>query len=335
MAVPTKYNPSYSYSGFESASPASPKPGAQLDNDFAQIEQAIDETIDALGEIRRSDGALANGIVGPDQLSAALVMGFTVQGAWVTATEYKAADGVTYGTSFYKARVAHTAAPATRPDLSPTTWALLFTFDSIAVGDNAITTVKIADGAVTGPKIADGVVSSAKMADASVTNAKLAQIATSTIKGRVTAATGVVEDLTAANVKSILELAKADVGLGDVDNTTDATKFAATAGRVAGRNRQTGTTYAFVLADAGKLVEGNNAATQTYTVPPNSSAAFTVDQTVINVGQYGAGQISIAAGAGVTIRSSGSKLKLTGQYSTASLVKIGTDEWWLFGDLAA
>ena len=52
MAVPTKYNPSYSYSGFESVSPASPKPGAQLDNDFAQIEQSIDETIDALSQVR-------------------------------------------------------------------------------------------------------------------------------------------------------------------------------------------------------------------------------------------------------------------------------------------
>lgn len=130
-------------------------------------------------------------------------------------------------------------------------------------------------------------------------------------------------------------LAKADVELGNVDNTSDATKFDNIAGRIRGRNRQTGTTYTFVIGDVGDLVEGNNAAAQTYTVPPNSSVAFPVGTTVINVGQYGAGQITIAAGVGVTIRSSGGKLKLAGQYSTASLVKIGTDEWWLFGDLVA
>lgn len=138
-----------------------------------------------------------------------------------------------------------------------------------------------------------------------------------------------------AAMKVLLAYTKSDVGLGNVDNTSDATKFDNTAGRIRGRNRQTGTTYTFVLTDAGKLVEGNNASVQTYTVPPNSTTAFVVGETVINVGQYGAGQITIAAGAGVTIRSSGAKLKLSGQYSTAALVKIGTDEWWLFGDIAA
>lgn len=120
-----------------------------------------------------------------------------------------------------------------------------------------------------------------------------------------------------------------------VDYVPAAGFFDAIAGRIRGRNRQTGTTYTFVLADNGVFVEGNNASAQTYTVPPNSTTAFPVGTTVINIGQYGAGQITIAAGAGVTIRSAGSKLKLTSQYSTAALVKIGTDEWWLFGDLAA
>lgn len=182
MTVPTKYNPSYSYTGFESVSPASPKPGAQLDNDFAQIEQSIDELVDALGEVRRSDGALANGVVGPDQLSASLVMGFTIEGAWTDGAVYAAADGVTYGTSFYKARVAHTAAPATRPDLDTTTWAFLFTFDSIAVGDNAVTTAKIADGAVTAPKIASDAVTTVKILDANVTTAKIADGAATAAK---------------------------------------------------------------------------------------------------------------------------------------------------------
>jgi hypothetical protein len=45
------------------------------------------------------------------------------------------------------------------------------------------------------------------IADASITNAKLAHIATSTIKGRVAAGTGDVEDLSAANVRTIINVA--------------------------------------------------------------------------------------------------------------------------------
>ena len=92
------------------------------------------------------------------------------------------------------------------------------------------------------------------------------------------------------------------------------------------------TTDTLVLADAGGFVEYNNASTITVTVPPNSSVAFQL-KTRIDLIQQGAGQVSVAAGAGVTIRSSGSKLKLTGQYSGATLLKRATDEWYLIGDI--
>jgi len=95
-----------------------------------------------------------------------------------------------------------------------------------------------------------------------------------------------------------------------------------------------GTTDTLLLKDAGGTVRSTGASAAVITVPPNSSVAFPVD-TVINLEQYGAGQVSVAAGVGVTIRSSGSKLKISGQYSAAALHKIGTDEWMLFGDIAA
>lgn len=91
--------------------------------------------------------------------------------------------------------------------------------------------------------------------------------------------------------------------------------------------------YTLALADAGTVVELTKATANTLTVPPNSSVAFPVG-TVIELFQYGAGQVTVAAGAGVTIRSSGGKLKLTGQYSGASLRKRATDEWSLIGDIA-
>jgi hypothetical protein len=97
-------------------------------------------------------------------------------------------------------------------------------------------------------------------------------------------------------------------------------------------NTQTGTTYALAIGDASKSVEMNNAAANTLTVPPNSSVAFPVG-TVIEVCQLGAGQTTIAAGSGVSIKSPGGKLKLTEQFSSGSLRKRGTDEWVLTGDI--
>lgn len=95
----------------------------------------------------------------------------------------------------------------------------------------------------------------------------------------------------------------------------------------------TGTTDTLVYADMGGVVEFQNGSATTCTVPPNSSVPLPIDS-IINLFQYGVGQVAVAAGAGVTIRSAGSRLKLTGQYSAASLRKRATDEWWLFGDIA-
>lgn len=95
-------------------------------------------------------------------------------------------------------------------------------------------------------------------------------------------------------------------------------------------NNQTGTTYTLVLADAGKVVEANNASSVTVTVPPNSSVAFPVG-TVVEVWQQGAGQVTVAAGGGVTVRTPGT-LVLRTQYSAVTLRKRATNEWVLAGD---
>lgn len=84
--------------------------------------------------------------------------------------------------------------------------------------------------ATVGPAEIDAnAVETAKILDSNVTLAKIQDIATARFLGRVTAATGVVEELTEANAKTILALVKADVGLGNVDNTSNATERAATA----------------------------------------------------------------------------------------------------------
>jgi hypothetical protein len=142
--------------------------------------------------------------------------------------------------------------------------------------------------------------------------------------------------------KTFATLNKSAVGLGNVDNTSDANKPVSTATQTAldtktnkliVTNRQTAS-YTLVLGDADKLVEINNASANNLTIPLNSSVAFATG-TQILLAQYGAGQTTIVATSGVTVRSNGAKLKLNAQYSGATLIKIDTNEWYLFGDIAS
>ena len=98
-------------------------------------------------------------------------------------------------------------------------------------------------------------------------------------------------------------------------------------------NTQTGTAYTLVLADRGKLVTTNNGSAQSITIPPNSSVAYAVG-TQVQVAGLGAGEVTMVAGSGVTLRSTPG-LKLRAQYSSVTCIKIATDEWILVGDLEA
>jgi hypothetical protein len=98
-------------------------------------------------------------------------------------------------------------------------------------------------------------------------------------------------------------------------------------------NAQTGTTYTLVLADQGKLVEMSNASGITLTIPTNASVAYPTG-TQINLLQTGAGQVTVAGAGGVTVNATPG-LKLRAQWSSATLVKRGTDTWVLLGDLSA
>ena len=99
-------------------------------------------------------------------------------------------------------------------------------------------------------------------------------------------------------------------------------------------NAQTGTTYTTVLADDGKLVTCDNASPIALTIPPASSVAYGIG-TQINIMQLGAGQVTITAGAGVTLNSAGSKLKTSAQYAVATCAKIASDTWVVVGNLSA
>jgi hypothetical protein len=72
MPNPTGYTPDYSFSGFQASNPTRPLPANSLDAELAAIAAAVAETIAALVDIRREDGALQNGEVTNDSLAPGL-----------------------------------------------------------------------------------------------------------------------------------------------------------------------------------------------------------------------------------------------------------------------
>ncbi len=99
-------------------------------------------------------------------------------------------------------------------------------------------------------------------------------------------------------------------------------------------NAQTGTTYTLVLADPGKYLTFTNGSAITATVPPNSSVAIPVGSQ-IDWKQGGAGKLTWAQGAGVTINSLAGYKSAAGQHAGGTLIKVATNEWDLVGSLIA
>lgn len=205
----------------------------------------------------------------------------------------------------------------------------------------------IDNDAVTNAKVASGI-DAVKIGSGAVDNTEFGHLngVTSAIQTQLNGKEATINATTSADYyrgdKTFATLNKTAVGLGNVDNTSDANKPVSTATQTAldtktnkliTTNRQTAS-YTLVLADADKLVEMNVATANNLTIPLNSSVAFPIG-TQILLAQYGAGQTTIVPTSGVTVRSNGGKLKLNVQYSGATLIKIAENEFYLFGDIVA
>lgn len=88
-------------------------------------------------------------------------------------------------------------------------------------------------------------------------------------------------------------------------------------------NNQTGTTYTFALSDIGKTVTASNAGASTYTIPPTASVTWPANTTLL-VTNLGAGVVTFAGGAGVTVTNTAATLS---QYQSAHLVRTGLNAW--------
>jgi hypothetical protein len=98
-------------------------------------------------------------------------------------------------------------------------------------------------------------------------------------------------------------------------------------------NAQTGTSYTLVAADTNKLITASNGSAITVTIPPSVFSAGNV----INLQQIGTGQVTFAAGAGVTITSTGGTSaapKLRVRYSACTIICTASNVFTVVGDLS-
>ena len=129
---------------------------------------------------------------------------------------------------------------------------------------------------------------------------------------------------------------------GDIEGITTGTDSGLSGGVTSGTavlrlklefDAETGTTYTLVAGNLNQLVTLNNASPITLTVPPSVFSAGDV----INIAQIGAGQVTLAQGAGVTINSTGATAtapKLRARYSAASIICTASNTFLVVGDIA-
>lgn len=92
--------------------------------------------------------------------------------------------------------------------------------------------------------------------------------------------------------------------------------------------------YTFVLADAGRGALKDVSTAVTYTIPPNSSVAFDIGTILTVVNGNASSNISLAAGAGVTVRLAGSSTtgpRTVTPWGYATAIKIATNVWLVSG----
>jgi hypothetical protein len=188
----------------------------------------------------------------------------------------------------------------------------------------AVTEGKIANGAVTSDKLAGGIALS-KLASGSA-----AQLVVHNASG-VPTATTISGDVT-VNSSGVTAIASGAVVDADISPSAGIalTKVA----DITISNKQT-SPYLIALGDKNSIIEMQLAGANIVNVPTNASTAFPIG-TVINIVQYGEGKTQVVASTpGTTNIRATPGAYLRARYSTASLIKRATDEWYLIGDLSA
>lgn len=100
------YTPGYDFSAFQGSNPTTPLPGGALDNELAAVATETNSLASKIDDVRRSDGALKNGIVTADSLASSVA-------AFLDDKQNDAAASATAAAGSAAAAAASAAAAAT------------------------------------------------------------------------------------------------------------------------------------------------------------------------------------------------------------------------------
>jgi hypothetical protein len=132
-------------------------------------------------------------------------------------------------------------------------------------------------------------------------------------------------EITESGARSTVVLGGCSVSeeLIDADSFSPVPQFAVGINSIA-------TSYTLQTSDSGKLISASTGLT--ITVPPNASVPFPTGSQILLYKSTTA-TVAITAGSGVTINAPGGADEIASQHSIATLMKLGTDNWVLGGDI--
>lgn len=217
MPSPTPYNRTFSFTDFQGSNPSSPLPGSQVDNELENVEQSLNGAINAIKDIRRSDGALKNESVTIDSLHPTVRAGVgqgsleardaaqAAQAAAENARAAAAASASAAATSAVHANDALEDVQLAQEQVDAARTGAQTARDFAAAWSSAAPNVEVddgvnppnksayhwamvAEGAATGA-LPDGAVTTPKIEDEAVTRAKLAAAVTDELDGKADSST--------------------------------------------------------------------------------------------------------------------------------------------------
>jgi len=205
-------------------------------------------------------------------------------------------------------------------------------------------TIDIATGGVTSAMIADGTIVAGDIADGTITSGYLDGV-TSAVQTQLDAklasatAASTYAPIASPTFTGTVTVAASGVAFTDGTQTKEGVPSRTTVYGAATGAQQSAITANATLSTLGyrdAMIEVNSSSDVTLTIPLNSATAFPVG-TSIDVVRVGTGNVIIAGSAGVTInatpQNATNQAKLRSQWSSATLLKRGTDSWIVMGDL--
>jgi hypothetical protein len=130
VAQPTPYSRQYNFTNYQTVSPSSPLPAAQVDLELNSVKSTLDQTLNNLKLIQRDDTALANKSVGLDQLKDEVTIGINSAYPVGYGDNYIVGDTVTQAGAFYRCAISHVSG-VFATDLAAVKWTLIVDFNAV------------------------------------------------------------------------------------------------------------------------------------------------------------------------------------------------------------